>query len=418
MEQFQITVSDFNINSKLTFIVTDSAANMLKAFSLPGFETINECVHESDESDDDDSDCVFTEIADDETSQFYDDLSNISQHIPCFAHTIQLVIKDGFKEVHNIAKVLKKASTIVSFVKKSTIAADLLESEKCLRSANITRWNSQLLMLRSILRIPEDKLNSLDTVHLSTYDRNILHDIVGILTPFETATHCIQGDRVVTSSMVVPCVRVLKKTLQSLSDKFSSRFVTQLCSSLDKRLTCYEESDTFLTAAALDPRFKLKWCTNAEADNLESKLIDKVKQANPSSSEVSPVTSTNSPSATTANKKETLSFFDSVMTSSSSNSENKSPSDIDSIVKKYLYESCLPQEVNPLTYWKSHATPESEFECLSKVALKYLCIPASSAPVERIFSIAGKVFRPERCRLKDKTFEELMFIKCNLNCLK
>ena len=160
-------------------------------------------------------------------------------------------------------------------------------------------------MLRSILRIPEDKLNSLNTVHLSAYDRNILHDIVEILTPFETATHCIQGDRVVTSSMVVPCVRVLKKTLQSLSQKFSSWFVTQLYSFLDKRLTCYEESDTFLTAAALDPRFKLKWCTNAEADYLESKLIDKVKQANPSSSKVSPVTSTNSPSATTANKKET-----------------------------------------------------------------------------------------------------------------
>ena len=80
------------------------------------------------------------------------------------------------------------------------------------------------------------------------------------------------------------------------------------------------------------------------------------------------------------------------MTSSSSNFENKSLSDIDSLVKKYLYESCLPQEVNPVTYWKSHATHESEFECLSKVEVKYLCIPASSAPVERIFSIAGNVF--------------------------
>ena len=64
----------------------------------------------------------------------------------------------------------------------------------------------------------------------------------------------------------------------------------------------------------------------------------------------------------------------------------------------------------------SHA--DSEFGCISKIALRYLCIPASSAPVERIFSIAGKVFRPERCRLKGKTLEQLMFIKCNLNCLK
>ena len=42
-----------------------------------------------------------------------------------------------------------------------------------------------------------------------------------------------------------------------------------------------------------------------------------------------------------------------------------------------------------------------------------LCVPASSARVERLFSIAGKIFRPKRCRLMDKRLEELMFIRCN-----
>ena len=138
--------------------------------------------------------------------------------MPCFTHT-QLVIKDGFKQAGNITKVLSKVSTIVSFSKKSTLAAKVLEAEKCLKTANATRWNSQLQSIRSVLcmRIPGETLNSLNTTHLSTYDHQILEDIVEILTPFETATQCIYGDKVVTSSIVIPCICVLKETLSTLS---------------------------------------------------------------------------------------------------------------------------------------------------------------------------------------------------------
>ena len=39
---------------------------------------------------------------------------------------------------------------------------------------------------------------------------------------------------------------------------------------------------------------------------------------------------------------------------------------------------------------------------------------ATSAPVECLFSIAGKVFRTERCSFKDYTCEKFnMMIKCN-----
>jgi hypothetical protein len=51
----------------------------------------------------------------------------------------------------------------------------------------------------------------------------------------------------------------------------------------------------------------------------------------------------------------------------------------------------------------------------AKLATKYLSVPASSrsAPVERLFSIASKVFRPDRMCMKDETFETLMMLKCN-----
>ena len=127
---------------------------MLKAFSLPGFKTTDEeSLSENESSDseiDDDESIVENETV---HQEFHNDLSSVTDHMPCFAHTLQLVIKDGFKQAGNITKVLCKVSTIVSFSKKSTLAAEVLEAEKRLKTANATRWNSQLQTIRSVLRI-------------------------------------------------------------------------------------------------------------------------------------------------------------------------------------------------------------------------------------------------------------------------
>ena len=50
---------------------------------------------------------------------------------------------------------------------------------------------------------------------------------------------------------------------------------------------------------------------------------------------------------------------------------------------------------------------------LSKLATQYFCVSAFSRPVERLFSITGNIFCPERCRLTDTVHKNLMFIKCN-----
>ena len=73
----------------------------------------------------------------------------------------------------------------------------------------------------------------------------------------------------------------------------------------------------------------------------------------------------------------------------------------------YLSKPSVPVDSNPLTFWKNH---ENTYHKLSLLAQKYLAIPASSAPVERLFSVAGKIYRPDRCNLSDKSFETLMFI--------
>jgi hypothetical protein len=48
-------------------------------------------------------------------------------------------------------------------------------------------------------------------------------------------------------------------------------------------------------------------------------------------------------------------------------------------------------------------------------ALAALSIPASSAPVERIFSFSGIFMRPHRSRLSDKNLSALTYLRCNNN---
>jgi len=44
---------------------------------------------------------------------------------------------------------------------------------------------------------------------------------------------------------------------------------------------------------------------------------------------------------------------------------------------------------------------------------RVLCVPASSAPVERMFSQSVLIMKPNRARMSDVLLEELVFLKCN-----
>ena len=61
----------------------------------------------------------------------------------------------------------------------------------------------------------------------------------------------------------------------------------------------------------------------------------------------------------------------------------------------YLAELTLDETNYTLQFQK---TTEAHFPALSKLARKALALTASSALVEQVFSILGKILRPERAR--------------------
>lgn len=126
------------------------------------------------------------------------------------------------------------------------------------QQANATRWNSQLKMVRSLLSIYKDKMDSLDTPYLlDRRKHSILQDTVEILTPFEKATDALQSEKSVTASLIIPLIDGLRDHMNSMVEKHNSKFTTSLHAAFERRMSQYETMDSFQTAPALDPRFKL-----------------------------------------------------------------------------------------------------------------------------------------------------------------
>ena len=77
------------------------------------------------------------------------------KYIPCFSHTLNLIVKDSIKADTSLESILEKCSAIVGFFQHSTRATNKLKEvqsqlhlpQQRLIQAVDTRWNSALYML-------------------------------------------------------------------------------------------------------------------------------------------------------------------------------------------------------------------------------------------------------------------------------
>ncbi len=97
---------------------------------------------------------------------------------------------------------------------------------------------------------------------LTLHDRNLLQDIVEILTPFAEATDFVQVGCVPSVGYVLPCIKGLQHHLKSMVSKYHSSFVIGLSLSLSNRMPYFEIKKAYIMAAILDPRFQLRWYTD------------------------------------------------------------------------------------------------------------------------------------------------------------
>jgi hypothetical protein len=88
---------------------------------------------------------------------------------------------------------------------------------------------------------------------------------------------------------------------------------------------------------------------------------------------------------------------------------NQNTDTVEEQVKSYLNTTVEPIDCDVYKWWHQRKTSR-----LYKQAMKYLVIPATSCPSERIFSTAGYILNQKRTRLTGHHVDQLLFLNQNL----
>uniref|UniRef100_A0A667YW07 BED-type domain-containing protein n=1 Tax=Myripristis murdjan TaxID=586833 RepID=A0A667YW07_9TELE len=337
------------------------------------------------------------------------------ESVCCFAHTLQLAIHDGFKAVPVLERIVGACSKLVSHFHHSTIATQALhakqkqmlpDKEHALIQCCKTRWNSIYEMFARLL----------EQRWVITAVAFIISHLTGRAEAWATAEWS-RGS--ITCSSLAEFTRALEQVFQHTSPgREAARsllrlrvtvFLNTVRDSFDRRFLPRDTetaSQPAVVAAVLDPRHKklrfLSPDVRAASKTHMEEIFEKEKEmarARPGEQETE-----DEPGA--KKHKSAMAFLLGAPYHVEEQEENS-----ESELEQYLSLPAIPLEADPLEWWKKH---EQQYPIMSRLARKFLCIPATSVASERVFSAAGQAVSKLRSRLLPDNVDKLIFLNKNL----
>ena len=236
-------------------------------------------------------------------------------------------------------------------------------------------------------------------------DVEILKEIVELLQPFEEVTRELSGELYTSISLVIP-LATSTQHITSGSRDASVNLGDQLCLQMRRRLLNMESNYLLASATLLDPRLKkLGFRDAASADQAIRRITSELRlpENQPQQSEETLEL------GQTGTQASLWQLFD--LRVSEANSKRTPTSDVLVEIRQYTQTKHIGRKEDPLVWWRDNTIVYPKLQSLAK---KYLCIPATSVPSERLFSKAGELISNRRCRLKPKNVNMILFL--NKNC--
>lgn len=354
------------------------------------------------------------------------------RHFGCYAHTLNLIVKDALKAVEPI---ITKVRTLVAHFKRSSSATQKLKEVqkqlgkdplKLLQDV-VTRWNSTFYMIQRILQMEDvirttmALLNSTNLPIISVEEWQLLTDIQKVLQPMEEVTKIICGQNYVTLSSVI----ILTKGLENIYNEFKNSeqspiikdMTDTFLNGISERLGDLENSKTLLVSTFVDPRFKNIGFSSAFVGDRAKKLVitlvsNKIAELPSTSDQTETQSLDNGNSEDKLAPTSSTSIWGLFDKKAQTATKNETPATSRAIieVQRYLEEDLLNRHEDPLKWWQKHSY---NYPHLSKVVIEKFGVVATSVPCERIFSASGQIITERRSRISSEKVKKIMFLHVN-----
>ncbi|XP_064461399.1 uncharacterized protein LOC135371249 [Ornithodoros turicata] len=389
---------EYKIRGKVTKVITDNGPNFIKAFRLYGGEA------------------EVTDFAGEEpveVGRLMDDAEDAGIRLPphhrCAAHTLNLVATHDASRAENDAEfanasksAIKKCTALWNRQGQSTAAADIIKRHCGIYLVRpvATRWNSLYDSLECILRLKGQgvDLNTLlCTLGLPLFqcpqDVTFIEEYCPVMKPVARALDLLQGEKTMYMGYMLPTITVLRRMLEYQAMKglrYCGPLAAALLDGLHKRFEHHMHDDTLLVSSVVTPRFKLAWITEEERRKITIELVKARMDSQPLCHQPNKRSSAHNDYATAED------FFAFGNATSHSNPDDEE-------LSRFLL---LPEDFKL-------ASLKANFPNVHRIFIR--TNTASSASVERLFSVCADTLTKKRTKITDGNFERQLLLRVNRN---
>ena len=313
----------------------------------------------------------------------YEDVFRDQYRQPCTIHSLQLLVKDILNLFPAFAQrydnILRRAKVVCRKQHQSSKLSEAMSKQ--LPAPGETRWNGQYRLLEAI----ESSFEVVKFIAGGLLDSDLLplRELINFLEPFYLLTKTLEAEQEATIHHVLPAFCNLERHI--MGSNIPETLKQRALAAFDMRFG-FIKSDMHLITAAVLSQHGFQWLTLANKNN-KILLFDSADEL----------------------RAKVVLYLQTVI--QDFQAQTKEPEQVAKFAKKQkicVHNRSMSEELDPLQFWTSQPpTP------LQKVAVQKLVTPASSAPVERIFSHAGLICSARRTRMKDDLLSALVKAKYN-----